>query len=118
MPQQFSTCLLFLCLSTTNPLCVDSPLSREDGGRSSVIRATEFKSEDPGVDPLAGRSEGQLGFFSLSESTLVQTCLCLTLPPFFVCTAQTQICHKIVGLTAIGMEPRKHCTQWRKKKAG
>ena len=33
--------------------------------------------EDPGFDPLVGQGEGQ--FFCPSESTLVQTCLCLTL---------------------------------------
>ena len=37
---------------------------------------SEFKSEDPGFDPLAG--QGEVQFSCLSESTLVQTCLCLT----------------------------------------
>ena len=44
--------------------------------------ASEFKSKkDPaGFVPLAEQGEGQ--FFYPSESTLVQTCLCLTsLPP-------------------------------------
>ena len=41
-------------------------------------RASEFKSEDPGFDPLAEQGEGQV-FFYPPESTLVQTCLCLTL---------------------------------------
>ena len=44
-------------------------------GCSSVVRALEFKSEDPGFDPLVGQGG--------SESTLVQTCLCLT-PPTYV----------------------------------
>ena len=44
-------------------------------GRSAVIRASEFKSKDLGFDPLTGQGEGQ--FFCPSESTFVQTCLCL-----------------------------------------
>ena len=42
------------------------------GGRNSVVRASEFRSEDSGFDPLVGQSEGQ--FFCPSESTLVQMC--------------------------------------------
>ena len=82
----------------------------------SVVRESEFKSEDPGFDPLLG--QGEENHFSPSESTLVQTCLCLN--PF-LCTARTQICahvkdpisifRKRLGLTASGMETRKHCTQ-------
>ena len=41
------------------------------GGRSPVVIESEFKSEDPGFDPLAGQGQGQ--FFCPSESTLVQT---------------------------------------------
>ena len=48
--------------------------------RSSVVRELELKSEDPRFDPMVGQGEGQ--FFCPSESTLVQTCLCLT--PFHV----------------------------------
>ena len=48
----------------------------QDGGRSSVDRQPEFKSKDLGFNPLAGQGEKQ--FFCPSESTLVQTCLCLT----------------------------------------
>ena len=47
-----------------------------NGGRSSVVRASEFKSEDPGFDPLAGQGRAQ--FFYPSESTFVQTSLCLS----------------------------------------
>ena len=59
------------------------------GGTGDVAQwlQSEFKSEDPGFDPLAGQDEVQ--FFCPSESTLVQACLCLA--PF-VCTAHTQIC--------------------------
>ena len=35
-------------------------------GRRSVVRASKFKSEDPGFDPLVGQDEGQ--FFYPSES--------------------------------------------------
>ena len=34
---------------------------RGDWGRSSVVRESEFKAEDPGFDPLAG--QGELQFF-------------------------------------------------------
>ena len=47
-----------------------------NGGRSSVGRALEFKSEDPGFHPLAGQGEGQV--FYPCESVRVQTALCLT----------------------------------------
>ena len=46
------------------------------GGRNLLVRAPEFKSEDPGFDPLVGLGERQ--FFCPSESTVVQTSLCLT----------------------------------------
>ena len=41
-----------------------------------MVIASEFKSEDPEFDLLAGQGEGQ--FFCPSESTLVQIRLCLT----------------------------------------
>ena len=47
-----------------------------DRRRGSVVFASEFKSEDPEFDLLAGQGEGQ--FFCPSESTLVQIRLCLT----------------------------------------
>ena len=59
------------------------------GERSSVVRESEFKSEDPGFDPL--ERQGEKPFFCPSELTLVQTCLCLYRPPF-VCVTCTQIC--------------------------
>ena len=46
-------------------------------------RASDFQSEDPGFDPLAGKGEFDSNseqFFCPSESTLVQTCLHLTWP--------------------------------------
>ena len=43
-----------------------------------MVCESEFKSDDPGFDPLVGQGEGQ--FFYPSESTLVQACLCLTPP--------------------------------------
>ena len=48
----------------------------KDGGHGSVLSVSEFKPDNPGFDPLAGRGERQC--FCLSESTRVQTCLCLT----------------------------------------
>ena len=36
-----------------------------DGGRGSVVRELEFKSENPGFDPLVERGEGQWVFLSL-----------------------------------------------------
>ena len=110
------------------------------GGHSSVVRASEFKTEDPGFDPLVEQGEGQ--FFCPPELNRVQTCLCLSL-----LLARTQvcvhvkdtisICREIMGLTVGGMETgntahrkhrtqetlhtgntahRKHCTQEKKKR--
>ena len=47
---------------------------RVGGGRSSVVSALEFKSEDPGFDPLMGQGEGQF-FLYPPESSLPQTWL-------------------------------------------
>ena len=62
---------------------------RFNGGRSSVVRVSEFYSEDPGFDHEAGQGEGQ--FFCLSQSTLVHICVpdptsCVRHAPKFVCT--------------------------------
>ena len=54
-------------------------ITHDDAGRGSVVRDLEFKSEDPGFDPLAGKG-GEEQFFCPSESTLVHAGLCL-----FVC---------------------------------
>ena len=83
------------------------------GGCSSVGRATEFKSEDPGFDPLVWQ-DGQ--FFYPSKSTVGQTCLCLT--PLHVYNTHPicphvkdfiSICRKTkrVGFTAGGIETQK-----------
>ena len=45
------------------------------GGGAQWLES-EFKSEDPGFKSLAGQGEEQ--FVCPSESTCVQTCLCLT----------------------------------------
>ena len=79
-------------------------------------RASEFKSEDPGFDPLAGQGEGQ--FFCPSESTLVQTYLCLNPPRVYgasthICALvkdPTSICRKRAGLTAGGRFTLKYYT--------
>ena len=42
--------------------------TRDQGGHSSVVSASEFKSKDPGFDPLVGQGEGH--FLYPSESTL------------------------------------------------
>ena len=36
--------------------------NEQDGGRSSVVRASEFYSEDPGFDPLAVQGQGKRQF--------------------------------------------------------
>ena len=51
-------------------------LQNRDKGRSSVVKASDFKSEDPGFDPLAEQGDEQLVY--LTHLTLVLTCLCLT----------------------------------------
>ena len=74
------------------------------------LRESELKFKDPGFDPLVGQVEGQ--FSRPSESTLVQTCLCLT--PLCVYGTPPNICEHVkdpiipiyrkrVGLTAGGM---------------
>ena len=76
------------------------------GGRGSVVSASEFKFEDPGFDPPTGQCEAQ--FSGPSESTLVQTCACLTPLRVYIRHAihlcphvkdPISICHKRVGLT-------------------
>ena len=58
-----------------------------DGGRSSDVSESEFKSEDHGFDPLVGQGGGT-GFFCPSESTLVHTWFmpdrasCVSIPEF------------------------------------
>ena len=47
-----------------------------NGGRSSVVRASEFKPKDPVFDPLKEQADGQ--FLYPFETTCVQICLCLT----------------------------------------
>ena len=47
-----------------------------NGGRSSMVRVSEFKSKDPRFDPLVG--QGGEEFFCPPEATLLQICLCLT----------------------------------------
>ena len=71
---------------------------RSWGMSSSLVRASEFKSEDPVFNPLAGQG----------ESTPVQTCLCLT--PLCAClfylnchiSTVTLVNTNRVGLTAGG----------------
>ena len=72
-----------------------------DGSDGLVVHASQFKCEDPGFDPLAGRVRDM--FLSSRVNSW---------PPF-LCTAHTQICEHIkdpmdmcrkrVGLTAGGV---------------
>ena len=66
-----------------------------------MVRELEFKSEDPGFDPLAGQC------VQLSTAR-TQMCAHSKDP--------VSICRKRTGLTAGDMETRKHCTQGEKKK--
>ena len=51
-------------------------------GRSSVVTASEFKSEDPGFNPLAGQGgEGGGQLFCPSESALSARLVCACDPP-------------------------------------
>ena len=70
-----------------------------------VRDSREFKSEDPGFNPLAGQGKRQV-FFSV-ESTLVQTCLCLT-PLCAHVKDPISTCRKTVGITAGGMEKNEN----------
>ena len=91
-----------------------------DGGLGSVVRESEFKSEDPEFDPLTAQGER---VFSVSPSQLL--CIPVCAWPPFVCMARTDncahvtdpisICRIRVDLTACGMDTRKHCTQGKTK---
>ena len=72
-------------------------------GHSSVVRELEFKSKDPGFDPLVGMLYSALLYSTLLYSTLetvflslqVNSCADLFVPdppPPFVCTALIHIC--------------------------
>jgi hypothetical protein len=62
--------------------------ARGDYNPSSMVSVLGFESEDPGFNPQAWQGERQ--FFCPSESTLVQTSLCLT--PLCVSGMYRQIC--------------------------
>ena len=84
----------------------------QNRGCSSVVRESEFKSEDPGFDPMVGQGEEQV--FCPPPSQLLCRLVCAW-PPF-VCTWKdpVSICRNRVGLTSCGMETRKHCTEDKK----
>ena len=87
-----------------------------NGGLSSMVRLSEFKSKGPWFDPLVGQGEGQ--FFFSFESTLVQTCLCLT--SLCVYGMHPNLCTLNIPYPSIikagGLETWKHCTHAKKKK--
>ena len=62
-----------------------------DGGRSSVVRALEFKSKTLGSIPWWGRVQGS---FSIPLSQLLCRLVCAW-PPF-ACMACTQICAHVI----------------------
>ena len=57
-------------ISKGNRLADQTDTGVLDGGRRSVVRASEFKSEAPGFDPLAGQGEDR-GSFSILPSQLL-----------------------------------------------
>ena len=60
--------------------------------RSSVVRASELKSEDPGFDPLAGRGEaGDTVFLFLRVNSRADVFVPEHSPPPFVCTTRSHI---------------------------
>ena len=76
-----SICVRYRCPSTA---------IRHNGGRSSVVRASEFKPEDPRFDPLAGQGEGQF-FCPPRDNSCVDLFVpdphfCVRHAPKFVCT--------------------------------
>ena len=82
-----------------------------------MVRESEFKSEDPGFDPLAGQGEGQVLFAPPSQ--LLCRLVFVPDPPSSVRHAPKMcvhvkdpisICRKTVSLTAGSMEARTHCT--------
>ena len=79
-PGQFKDCTVTSCFDVVSLFLSFvgnfSGWVQKDGGRRSVIRESELKSEDRGFDPLADQDEKH--FLCPSESTLVHTCLDLT----------------------------------------
>ena len=83
-----------------------------------MISESEFKSEDPGFDPLAGQDGGG-GSFSVPPIKLLCTLDSFVPDPPFVCTARTKLhahvkdplstCRKRAGLTAGGMVKPTYC---------
>ena len=132
MSRVLSVC--FCCLTRSLPRNASesfppsrrSTLDMFDGVCISVVfRESEFKSEDPGFDPLAGQGEEPVFYPSKS----INSCADLFVPdPPLVCMAHTQICahvkdpisicHNRLGLTAGSVETRKHCTHEKKKMLG
>ena len=89
-----------------------------EGGRSSVVSsASEFKSEDP--EGVGSRLRGGSSV-PLSQLLCRIACACMTplrvydKPPHLGRTLKIPYVVKRVGLTAGGMETRKHCTQRKK----
>ena len=63
--------ILIICMSKM----IRSVPSLPGGGRSSVVRASEFKSEDPGFDPMVGQGGGQ-DFFCIPARQLLCRLVC------------------------------------------
>ena len=81
-------------------LCSGKKWTQRDWGPSSVVRASELKSEDPGFDPLAGQGESQL------------LCRLVCAWPPFVCMAHSPICAYVKDpITICHKRVRFHC--WR-----
>ena len=58
-----------------DPLLVTSQTKTNiDGGRGSLVSASELKPEDPGFDPLAGQGDTQ--FFSVPPNQLLCRLVC------------------------------------------
>ena len=83
--RRYPSCL-FSCVQ-----CVSDsiPLTVGGWGRGSVVGESEFKSEDPGFDLMAGTGRGAV-FMSLQVKSCAD--FCVPDPPLRVYTAHTHIC--------------------------
>ena len=76
----------------------------QNGGRGSVVSASEFKPEDPGIDPFTGQGEDQFfyPFNSCVDLFVPDSPLCVWHAPKICAHIKepTSICRKRVGFTA------------------
>ena len=96
--------------------------NRRGSGDVAQWLESEFKSEDHGLNPLAGQGEQQF-LMSLRVNSCADLLvpgspfMCVWYAPNFVRTLKIPV-EKRVGITAGGMEKRNRCTQRKNTQLG